>query len=65
MEFRGFPPSDAEAIKEQLGDKFVVAYPRAISNWGVALNVDKKPFDDERVRKALTLAIDRYDMAKP
>jgi peptide/nickel transport system substrate-binding protein len=34
VEFRGFPPSDAEAIKEQLGDKVVVAYPRAISNWG-------------------------------
>jgi len=64
VEFRGFPPADADAIKEQLGDKVVVAYPRAISNWGVAINVDKKPFDDERVRKALTLAIDRYDMAK-
>jgi peptide/nickel transport system substrate-binding protein len=64
VEFRGFPPADAEAIKEQLGDRVVVAYPRAISNWGVALNIDKKPFDDERVRKALTLAIDRYDMAK-
>lgn len=47
VEFRGFPPADAEAIKEQLGDKVVVAYPRAISNWGVALNVDKKPFDKE------------------
>jgi peptide/nickel transport system substrate-binding protein len=64
VEFRGLPPTDADAIKKQLGDKVVVAYPRAISNWGVALNVDKKPFDDERVRKALTLAIDRYDMAK-
>ena len=63
VEFRGFPPAEADAIKAQLGDKVVVAYPRAISNWGVAINVDKKPFDDERVRKALSLAIDRYDMA--
>jgi peptide/nickel transport system substrate-binding protein len=64
VEFRGFPPADAEAIQKQLGDQVVVAYPKAISNWGVAVNVDKKPFDDERVRQALSLAIDRYDMAK-
>jgi peptide/nickel transport system substrate-binding protein len=64
VEFRGFPPAEAEAIKAQLGDKVTVASPKAISNWGVAINVDKKPFDDERVRKALTLAIDRYDLAK-
>jgi peptide/nickel transport system substrate-binding protein len=64
VEFRSFPPSEAEAIKAQLGDKVVVAHPKAISSWGVALNVDRKPFDDERVRKALTLAIDRYDMVK-
>ncbi len=64
VEFRGFPPADGEAIKKQLGDRAVLAYPKAISNWGVVVNVDKKPFDDERVRKALSLAIDRYDMAK-
>jgi peptide/nickel transport system substrate-binding protein len=64
VEFRGLPPSEADAIKAQIGDKVAVAYPKAIVQWGVAVNVDKKPFDDERVRQALTLAIDRYDMAK-
>jgi peptide/nickel transport system substrate-binding protein len=64
VEFRGFPPAEVEAIQKQLGDRVVVRYPKAFSHWGIAINVDKKPFDDERVRKALSLAIDRYDMAK-
>jgi peptide/nickel transport system substrate-binding protein len=64
VEFRGFAPAEAEAIKKQLGDRVEVASPRAIVHWGVAVNVDQKPFDDERVRKALSLAIDRDDMAK-
>jgi peptide/nickel transport system substrate-binding protein len=63
-ELRFLPPGDADAIKQQLGDKVVVAAPRSIGNFGVAINVDKKPFDDERVRLALTLALDRQDMAK-
>jgi peptide/nickel transport system substrate-binding protein len=64
VEFRGFPPAEVEAITGQMGDKVTVAYPGQPSHWGVAFNVDKKPFDDERVRKAMSLAIDRYDMAK-
>ncbi|MDH3601110.1 MAG: ABC transporter substrate-binding protein [Candidatus Tectomicrobia bacterium] len=64
VEFRGFPPSEVEAMKKQLGDQITVRYPKAMIQWGVAFNVTQKPFDDERVRKALSLAIDRYDMAK-
>ncbi|HEX9871836.1 MAG TPA: ABC transporter substrate-binding protein [Candidatus Tectomicrobia bacterium] len=63
-ELRYLPRAETDAIQAQLGDKVVVAPARSTNNHGVTFNVDKKPFDDERVRKALTLAIDRYDMAK-
>jgi peptide/nickel transport system substrate-binding protein len=64
VEFRGFPPAEVDAITGQMGDKVMVAYPGQPTHWGIAFNVDKKPYDDERVRQAMSLAIDRYDMAK-
>jgi peptide/nickel transport system substrate-binding protein len=64
VEFRGFPPAAVEAITNQMGNKVTVGYPGQPVHWGIAFNVDKKPFDDERVRKAMSLALDRYDMAK-
>jgi peptide/nickel transport system substrate-binding protein len=64
IELRGFAPAEVEAITSQMGNKVTVAYPGQPGHWGVLINVDKKPFDDERVRKAISLAIDRYDMAK-
>ena len=64
VELRNLPPSEVDGIKAQLGDEVVVANVQNISNWGVTINAEKKPFDDERVRQALSLALDRYDMAK-
>jgi peptide/nickel transport system substrate-binding protein len=64
VELRFLPPSEVDGIVAQVGDKVVAAKVQNIGNFGVGFNVDKKPFDDERVRKAMTLAIDRYDMVK-
>ena len=64
IEFRDLPNAEVEAIKKQLGDKITVQETAMTGEWGIAINNTKKPFDDVRVRKALSLGIDRYTMAK-
>ncbi|HTY78453.1 MAG TPA: ABC transporter substrate-binding protein [Candidatus Bathyarchaeia archaeon] len=63
-QFRGFSPSERDSIVQALGSKITVQE----SPWNcvilVAMNHEKKPFGDKRVRKALTLALDRYEGSK-
>jgi len=64
VEFRNLPGPEVEAIKKQLGDKVVVQETPVTAHWGIAVNNTVKPFNDVRVRKALTLAIDRYTASR-
>jgi peptide/nickel transport system substrate-binding protein len=64
IQFRGFSPAERDSLVQALGDKITVQE----SPWDcilmVAINHEKKPFDDVRVRRALTLALDRYEGSK-
>ena len=63
-EFRGYPPSAINQLKEELGDQIKVQE----SDWNcgsrLEINHKKKPLDDPRVRRALSLAIDRWGSAQ-
>jgi peptide/nickel transport system substrate-binding protein len=64
IEFRDTPNSEMEAIKKHLGDKIVVQQVPNVIQFGIGINNTVKPFSDVRVRKALTLGLDRYTASK-
>jgi peptide/nickel transport system substrate-binding protein len=61
IEFRGFTPQARDDIARALGDKITVQESPWIAMIFAFPNIQKPPFDDVRVRRALTLAVDRWE----
>jgi peptide/nickel transport system substrate-binding protein len=59
-EFRGHSPADRDKLMKALGDKIRVEESSWVCSLVVTFNTERKPFDDARVRRALSLAIDRW-----
>jgi peptide/nickel transport system substrate-binding protein len=60
IEFRGFTPQQRDTLSKALPNDLAIQEAQWVCVNYVVFNTTKKPFDDERVRRALTMAIDRW-----
>jgi peptide/nickel transport system substrate-binding protein len=64
-EFRGRSPKERDQLVEAMKDKVTVMEGPWTTGLLIIFNTQKKPFDDVRVRRALTMAIDRWGGSAP
>lgn len=63
-QFRGIAPAERDRLTEAMGDNAVVQESPWNSMLQLVFNTRRPPFDDARVRRALSLAIDRWHAAE-
>jgi peptide/nickel transport system substrate-binding protein len=63
-EFRGFSPSERDRIVTGMGKDANVQEAPWLLHMDISFNPQRKPFDDVRVRRALSLGLDRWGGAE-